>query len=288
MYASKDRRGVNGVSFFDQSLNAKIEREHQIDLALRRARFDEEFSLVFQPQYAVGGRRLMGMEALIRWNPPSLGRIPPDEFIPIAEANRTILPLSDWITDKAIAQIADWNRRFSAKWVMGINVSPLQIDDENFLQRLDETLRSRAVDPSWINLEMTERCAMKEETAVLGFFDLLAKRGIASSIDDFGTGYSSLAYLKKFNIDYLKIAKQLIDGIAERDIDRQIVQAIIMMATALELRTIAEGVEDERQFDLLASLGVDEIQGYILGKPLPPDEFEREFIAREVSPPSLS
>jgi len=280
MYIAKNRR-VSGVSFFDTEINATIERSHQIDLALKTADFDREFSLVYQPQFATGGRRLIGMEALVRWNSPSLGRISPDDFIPVAEENGVINPLSDWIFRKALSRIADWNRRYDRALLMGINVSPHQLDDADFLPKLEAMMEDCGVRPEWVNLEFTERVAMKSESFIIDVFTRLNKLNITSSIDDFGTGYSSLSYIKKFEFDYLKIAKQLVDGIVTNETDLRIVQAIIMMATALNLRTIAEGVESEEQLSILEGLGCDEIQGYLLGKPMSPDEFESLFINEE-------
>ncbi len=277
LYIAKRKRG-DCVAYFDSSANAGIERGHQIDLALGKAEFDREFTLVYQPQIAVGGRRLVGMEALVRWNSPELGDVRPDEFIPIAEENGVILPLSDWIMEKALAQITVWNRAYGKNLRMGINVSPLQLDDTLFLPRLEETIRAIGAKCEWVNLEFTERSAMKEERFIVNVFKRLSELGIVSSMDDFGTGYSSLSYLKRFEIDYLKIAKQLIDGIATSETEREIVQAIIMMSTALGLRTIAEGVEDEPQLRILEALGCDEIQGYYFGKPVPPEEFEELFL----------
>ncbi len=280
MYIAKSRR-VSGVSFFDNALTAGIERAHQIDLCLKMADFESEFSLVYQPQFAMGGRRLVGMEALVRWNSPTLGFVPPDEFIPVAEENGVINPLSDWIFLKALLRIADWNRRLEKRLLMGINVSPHQLDDPEFLSKLERLIDECGVLPEWVNLEFTERVAMKGETFIVEMFSALSRLNITSSIDDFGTGYSSLSYIKKFDFDYLKIAKQLIDNIVQNETDARIVQAIIMMATALNLKTIAEGVETEEQLAMLESLGCDEIQGYLLGKPHKADDFERLFLVEE-------
>ncbi len=277
MYIAKER-GINGVAFFDHSLNAVVERKNQIDIALKQAVIVKEFSVVYQPQVTVGGRKLAGMEALVRWNSPELGFVPPDEFIAIAEENGIILPLSDWILRTSLAQIAAWNARCHGDLAMSINISPLQLEEEDFIQRIDEYVKEYSIKTEWINLEITERCAMKSESFIVRIFDQLAARDISISIDDFGTGYSSLSYLKKFDVDYLKIAKQLVDGVAVNDTDAQIVQAIISMATAMNLKTIAEGVEDEAQFRVLESLGCDEIQGYFFGKPASPSEFEKRYL----------
>lgn len=282
MYLAKVKR-PGCVSFFDSSLSAAVERSNQIDLALRKADFAGEFSVFYQPQFTVSGDRLVGAEALVRWPSSELGRVTPDEFIPVAEENGVIIPLSDWIMRTALRQVSDWNRRYGLELLMGINISPRQLDALDFLRKLETLIAEFNVKPEWVNLEVTERSAMKGESFIIEIFDRLANLHISISLDDFGTGYSSLSYLKKFDIDYLKIAKELVDGIAKNDSDRQIVQAIIMMSAALGLRTIAEGVEDEAQMRILESLGCDEIQGYYYGKPMPPAEFEKNYLNKNSS-----
>ena len=277
MYVAKTEHH-GGVSFFDSALIAGIDRSNRIDLTLLRASLTTEFYLVYQPQFSVDGVRLVGMEALVRWNSSELGFVAPDEFIPIAEENGIITPLSDWIMLTALRQIAEWNTRYSLNLLMGINVSPRQLDDVNFLNKLEAGIDECKVLPEWINIEITERSAMKGEAFLVGIFNRLASLNISSSIDDFGTGYSSLSYLKEFDIEYLKIAKELIDGIATNENSAQIVHAIIMIATALKLKTIAEGVESENQVRMLSALGCDEIQGYYYGKPVLPDEFEELYL----------
>jgi len=185
------------------------------------------------------------------------------------------------VMKESIRQITEWNRRYGLSLAMGINISPLQLDDPRFVSKLDALLAEAGAEPKWINLEVTERSAMKGEKVLADLFKELSRRNISLSIDDFGTGYSSLSYLKRFEIDYLKIAKPLVDGLADNETDRQIVQAIVMIATALGLRTIAEGVEDESQLAILDHLGCDEIQGYFFGKPVNPQEFERLHLKRE-------
>ncbi|MBN2810750.1 MAG: EAL domain-containing protein [Spirochaetales bacterium] len=280
MYIAKGS-GVSGVSFFDHTANEGVERQHQIDIALKKAPIPGEFSLVYQPQYTARSKQLIGMEALLRWNSSELGFVPPDAFISIAEENGVIIPLSEWVMKESIRQITEWNRRYGLSLAMGINISPLQLDDPRFVSKLDALLAEAGAEPKWINLEVTERSAMKGEKVLADLFKELSRRNISLSIDDFGTGYSSLSYLKRFEIDYLKIAKPLVDGLADNETDRQIVQAIVMIATALGLRTIAEGVEDESQLAILDHLGCDEIQGYFFGKPVNPQEFERLHLKRE-------
>lgn len=264
----------SSTAFFDRATNVIIARKNQIDLGLKKADIATEFCLVYQPQFSAGSNRLVGMEALVRWDSPEMGIVPPDEFIPIAEENGFILPLSEWIFRNAMQKIAEWNTAWGKNLVMGINVSPIHLEDGNFLSTFNAMLAEYRVDPSWLNLEITERFAMTEDAYIVTLFDRLGEMGVKTSIDDFGTGYSSLSYLKRYSIDYLKIAKQLIDGVSTNDTDFQLVQAIISMATVLSLRTIAEGVENEAQYRALEKLGCDEIQGYYFGRPIDGDEFE--------------
>jgi len=277
MYRAKGERG-RGAVFFDAETAASLERRNRVELSLRTADFDREFSLVFQGQFSVADRRIVGIEALARWDSPELGTIPPDEFIPIAEETGLIIPLGDWITRRALERIRDWNERYRLGLVMGINVSPIQIEDAGFMSKLEGAMSDLRVKSEWVELEITERCAMKGDDYVAETFRRLAELHVSISIDDFGTGYSSLSYLKKLDVDRLKIAKQLIDGIAVNDADAQIVKAIVMMAKAMRIDAIAEGVEDELQFKLLELLGCDVIQGFYLGRPYPAREFEDRFL----------
>ena len=167
---------------------------------------------------------------------------------------------------------------------MGINFSPKQFDVAGFIESLREKMRELRVQPSWIDMEITENTAMRSEASMEEMLTGLAALGVSLSIDDFGTGYASLSYIKRFDIDCLKIAKPLVDNIAKDEDDARIVGAIILMARTMGLRTIAEGVEDEAQLTILQALGCDEIQGFLLGKPVPADRFEKLWMA-ELKPP---
>ncbi len=273
MYHAK-KQDAHRFSFYSNWFREGMRRRHEIEMALRRADFDQEFTLHYQPQFQSRKRTLVGMEALLRWQSPELGNVSPAEFIPVAEDTGLIIPIGQWVTRNALLQIADWNHRFMASLRMGINFSPRQFDVPGFIESLNDQMRRYEVHPSWVDVEITENTAMRTEVSTEEMLTALTGLGVSISIDDFGTGYSSLSYIKRFDIDCLKIAKPLIDNVALGEGDVQIIGAIVMMAKTMRLRTIAEGVEDEGQLAILQRLGCDEIQGYLLGKPVPADRFE--------------
>lgn len=283
MYEVKSRHYRVDYLFFNAELSEKTKRQHEIELALRNADYDKEFILYFQPQYNVKTDSLVGMEALIRWMQPQKGLIDPMEFIPIAEKNGLIFNLGEWVIDKAFCQIKKWNQTYSLDLKISINISPIQIENVGFMDWFREKLQKEAIKPSWIDLEITENIAIKSDALTIQIFDLLHEMGVYTSIDDFGTGYSSLSYIKRFNIDRLKIAKELIDNIGHDEDALLIVQAIIMMAKGMQLKTIAEGIEDINQLKILSELGCDEIQGYFFGKPVTSETFEAQHINKVCS-----
>ncbi len=273
MYHAKSQDALR-YSFYSGWFSEGMQRRHQIEMALRKADYDKEFTLFYQPQFLSSRRTIVGMEALLRWESPELGSVSPGEFIPVAEATGLILPIGQWVTKTALARIAEWNHRNHGALRMGINFSPKQFDVAGFIEDLREQMRRLAILPAWVDVEITENTAMRTEASMEEMLTAMAALGVSISIDDFGTGYSSLSYIKRFDIDCLKIAKPLVDNIALNSGDEQIVGAIILMAKTMGLRTIAEGVEDEQQLEILQRLGCDEIQGFLLGKPVPADRFE--------------
>lgn len=279
MYEVKSSDHKNDYLFFDKVFTEKINKRHELEFLLQNADYDKEFKLYYQPQYSTENQTLVGMEALIRWIHPQRGFIPPSDFIPIAEENGLIIDIGEWVIDNAFAQIKKWNQSFDEKFRMSINISPIQIKNTGFLEWFVKKIEKENMNPEWIDLEITESVAMISTTSIEKIFDLLNDIGVNISIDDFGTGYSSLSYIRKYKIDRLKIAKELIDNIDHDENALLIVQAIIMMAKGMQLKTISEGVEDTSQLAILNGLGCDEIQGYIFGKPVPSDEFEKQHFA---------
>ncbi len=273
MYHAK-KQDAQRFSFYSNWFREGMRRRHEIEMALRRADFEQEFTLHYQPQFLSRKRSLVGMEALLRWQSPALGAVSPAEFIPVAEDTGLIIQIGQWVCRHALLQIADWNRRYATSLRMGINFSPRQFDVAGFIESFNDKMRRYGVHPSWVDVEITENTAMRTEVSTEEMLTALTALGVSISIDDFGTGYSSLSYIKRFDIDCLKIAKPLIDNVARDEGDELIIGAIVQMAKIMRLRTIAEGVEDEGQLAILQRLGCDEIQGFLMGKPVPADRFE--------------
>ncbi len=275
MYEVKSKSFRNSFLFFDHSLLEKSNKRYETEVLLQNADYDKEFVLYYQPQYSTDNKSLIGMEALIRWIHPQKGFIPPSDFIPIAEETGLIIQIGEWVIEKAFSQIKEWNQTYSMNLKMSINISPIQVKNTDFVDWLWKKMQHEKVKPEWIDLEITESVAMISNASIENIFDMLNDIGVSISIDDFGTGYSSLSYIRKYNIDRLKIAKELIDNIAHDENSLLIVQAIIMMAKGMKLKTISEGVEENNQLEILKRLECDEIQGYIFGKPVPSEEFEK-------------
>lgn len=277
MYHAKDNSQTHCM-FYSAQLSEQMQRHHEVELLLKKVKYDEEFMLFFQPQFSAYDRKLVGMEALLRWKSPEKGMIAPIEFIPIAEETGLIVPIGEWVMHQAIMQVKEWNMRYKLDLRMGINISPKQLDSRTFMSLLHQYMTASAVKPWWIDIEITESTTIKSETRSEEILTALANLGVSISIDDFGTGYSSLNYIKRYDIDRLKIAKELVDNIENNRSDLQIVKAIIMMSQALGLVTIAEGVETEEQLAMLLDVGCMEIQGYLLGRPVPAFEFEKMYL----------
>lgn len=277
MYHAK-AQGFNKVMLFNSLLKERINRKNEIEILLKGANYDKEFMLFYQPQFSIVDKKLLGIEALLRWNSPVAGFIPPAEFIPIAEELDCIIPIGEWVMKEAVKQIAVWNRNYNLQLKMGINISPKQLDSKDFISTLKSKIHSEFADSKWLDIELTESIAIEDEYRISEISDLFQGVGTSISIDDFGTGYSSLSYLKMFPFDRIKIAKPLIDAISDDNYDMQIVKAIITLAKSIGIKTIAEGVETQEQMNILTELGCEEVQGYLMGKPMPPELFEEVFL----------
>jgi diguanylate cyclase (GGDEF)-like protein len=277
MYQAK-KQGYNKYVSFNEQLNNVIRRKNEIEILLKDTDLDKEFELFYQPQFSIPEKKLIGMEALLRWNKPGKGVILPGEFISIAEETDDIIPIGNWVMKKAIGQIANWNNSYGLKLKMGINVSPKQMDQTVFISKLKSAMEDFLIKPEWLDVEITEGVAIEGEYKIAEIAKQFKNIGVSISIDDFGTGYSSLSRLKNIPFDRIKIAKPLIDAITTNSYDMEIIKHTISLAKSIGIKTIAEGVELQDQFDLLVDLGCEEIQGYILGKPMPALEFEKTFI----------
>lgn len=265
---------INSYSFYNQTTHLEIRRRNDVEMALRSADVEHEFTLHFQPQFSADGQKLVGMEALLRWHSPILGWVSPGEFISVAEEIGLILKLGQMAMEKAMRQITAWNTHYCLALKMGVNISPLQLENDDFLATVQDCLVQSGANPAWLVFEITEGLAMLAPETSSAILNELKLAGISIAIDDFGSGYSTYAYLKQYQVDYLKIDKNLIDAITTDARDADIIQGIIAMARALHIKTIAEGVEHQDQADLLIKLGCHKVQGYLYGRPMLALDFE--------------
>jgi len=265
---------------FDHQIAQKVEREQTIRSLLEQIDFDQEFELHYQPQCDVQGN-LLGMEALLRWSNPVLGRIAPAEFIPIAEGSAAIFKITRWTLRKGIEQVKKWNTKYQTNYRVGINISTRFIENTRFLTYVQEIIAEYQVPPQWLDLEITETSLINISSDIVALFEKLSEMGVSISLDDFGTGYSSLSYINSFQISNIKIAKELVDEIVDDPKESALVKAIIMMGQSLQVDIIAEGVEQKNQLQTLADLGCDKIQGYYFGKPQSSGDFEKNFIMED-------
>ena len=241
-----------------------------------------EFELFYQPQMNLRSGCIIGAEALLRWRDPSRGLISPAEFIPVLEESGQIVEVGEWVIEEACRQARTWERAGKPLRI-GINLSPLQFMDESLRDKILRTVSRTGVSTSNIELEITESLAMQEPERAVELLRLLRQDGFKIAIDDFGIGYSSLEYLLRFPLDTIKIDRAFVTHIITAQADRAIVRAITAIAQTLGTSTIAEGVENMRQCDFIEALGVAEIQGFLIGRPMPRDDFER-FLETFVRP----
>jgi len=281
MYRAKSQ-GYNKYVFYDPFFNETMDKNLEIERLLRQTDCEKDFELFYQPQFSLPDKKLIGAEALLRWNTNEHGYIPPDEFITIAEQIDYIFEIGKWVMYKTIHQGAAWNKKYSRNLKFGFNISPKQLSDDSFVETLKTMLGQTDFNTDWIDVEITENMMLNDENKVKTIFNIFNSFGVSVSIDDFGAGYSSMNYLNSFNFNRIKIAKSLIDKVSSDNLNgTQVVKAIIYMARAIGVKTIAEGVETQEQLDILTALGCDQIQGYLLGRPVPPDVFEKSLLLGE-------
>ena len=270
MYCAKEK-GRNTFRFFTEDLNAQAVERLTLENSLRQALVRKELFLVYQPQIEIATGRITGLEALIRWQHPTLGLVPPDKFIRIAENSGLIIPIGEWVLRTACAQARKWQDEGLPGLPIAVNVSAVQFRQEDFCELIRSVLREVRLAPQYLELELTESLLLSSADVTLSVLQELKAMGLTLAIDDFGTGYSSLSYLKQFPVGKLKIDRSFIRDVAVSPDDAAIATAIISMAKSLNLKVIAEGVEDEAQMSFLRARQCDEIQGYYFSKPLPAD-----------------
>lgn len=277
MYRAKEL-GRNNCQFYRPEMNTRSRELLFLEGALRQALKQEEFVLHYQPQIDLASGRIVGAEALVRWCHPSLGMVPPGDFIPLAEDTGLIVPLGDWVLRTACQQIKQWNSGGGIPVRVAVNISARQFNEPNFIDKVDQLLQDTQIDPKYLEMEITESIIMADvQEAIMTLTDL-KMRGINLAIDDFGTGYSSLSYLQKFPISHLKIDRSFVKDVCSNEQSAEIASSIIALAQNMHLQVIAEGVETEEQMAFLCSKGCDEAQGYLFSRPVSPEEMGKSFL----------
>lgn len=276
LYSVKEQ-GRAEYAFYHTQMSVDLAARNKLDADMEKGLAAQEFFLVYQPQLSLKTGQLIGCEALIRWQHPTRGIIPPVEFIPVAERTGFINSLGPWILNEACRQTRAWNDELGTGIRVAVNISPRQFQRRDLLNSIKVALKKNDLPPCQLELEMTETLMMTDTERVLLIIQELQELGMQISIDDFGTGYSSLAYLRKFDANVLKIDRAFVNDMVTNVNDHAIISAIINMANSLEYQVIAEGVETTEQYALLKELGCHAIQGYWFSKPLSPDDFIRFY-----------
>jgi EAL domain-containing protein (putative c-di-GMP-specific phosphodiesterase class I) len=275
MYRAKEQ-GKNNVQFYTREMNACVEDKLVLLDGLRKAidslgggHGEPQFSLLYQPKVDLASGRIFGVEALIRWNHPEHGMVPPQRFIGLAEESGLIVAIGEWVVRTACRQNQAWRAAGLAPITVSVNVSPRQFEEPQLVERVARALQDSGLDPEGLELEVTESLIMRDLARSVGKMRELKAMGVSLSIDDFGTGYSSLSALKTFPISRLKIDKSFVSDLADSVDDQAIALAVISLGHRLHLRVIAEGVETAQQRDFLRAHGCDEMQGYLFSRPVP-------------------
>jgi diguanylate cyclase (GGDEF)-like protein len=271
MYRAK-QIGRNNYQYYLPSMNVHTLERLELESDLSRALERGEFLLHYQPKVEIASGLITGTEALLRWKHPLRGLVPPLDFISLAEETGLIVPIGEWVLATACAQNKLWQDMGLTKLGISVNLSARQFSDSMLLAKLTRIIRESGLDPSSLELEITESVVMSDGECAVGVLEQLKSIGVRIAIDDFGTGYSSLGYLKRFPIDTIKVDRSFIRDIPADSGDRKIAQAIIAMAHALRLKVVAEGVENAEQLKFLRAQHCDAVQGYFLFRPLPADE----------------
>ncbi|TKK36273.1 bifunctional diguanylate cyclase/phosphodiesterase [Pseudomonas sp. CFBP13528] len=277
MYRSK-AKGRNRVESYTRDLTAQANERVALEHELRRAIEREELSLYYQPKRSLITHELIGAEALIRWHHPTFGDVPPEHFIALAEENGTILQIGDWVLEQACRQLHAWQGAFEDFGPLSVNLAGAQLRHPNLLSRIEQLLRDYRLEPGCLQLEITENFIMSQAEEALAVLHQLKGLGVQLAIDDFGTGYSSLSYLKRLPLDFLKIDQSFVRGLPDDPHDAAIVRAIIALGHSMQFTIIAEGVENPAQQAFLAAEGCEQMQGYIVSLPLPPELFAETFL----------
>ena len=280
MYLAKDDPDTD-VFRFRREIERRRLRRLEIERELARALDDGQFELHYQPKIDLGDGRFVGCEALLRWNHPTLGRVPPDVFVPVAEETGLIVRLGDWVLEEAARQMAAWRRTCGLEAVVAVNVSPLQLRREDFPRRLEDTLGRHGLSPANLQLELTESSLVEDDARTREVLHAVSALGVSLALDDFGTGYSSLSYLGKYPFDCLKIDRSFVCDMLDDPQSASLIDAIVALARSLGLATVGEGAESAEQCEALHRAGCDVVQGHFFARALPPHELARFVKAHE-------
>ncbi|MFI8715953.1 putative bifunctional diguanylate cyclase/phosphodiesterase [Brevibacillus brevis] len=270
MYLAKEQ-GKNNYQFFSEELHQVLAKKLQLERELRKALDEKQFTLHYQPKIHLQTGQIIGMEALIRWDHPDLGLIPPIQFIPIAEETGLIVPLGEWVMRTACQQTKAWQEAGFTQLAVAVNISLRQFMQNNLIEMITSILEETGLAPQYLELEITESMALNVDYTI-GILNRLKALGVSISIDDFGTGYSSLSYLSQFPIDRLKIDQSFLRNLNPQN--QAIIKTIIHMAHNMKIAVIAEGVETHEHVDFLKEQLCNEVQGYFYSKPLPTKEID--------------
>jgi diguanylate cyclase (GGDEF)-like protein len=275
LYAAK-AEGKNRYTLFDPSMGASVEGRRELESEMGTAVDSEQLFLLYQPIFDLRTREILGVEALVRWRHPTLGVVPPDEFIALAEENGLIVPIGRWVLDRACRQAAEWAAE-GMRIGVSVNVSAYQLGRADFVQDIRRVLAESAIDPSSLTLELTETALMRDPQTARDYLHQIKDLGVRIAVDDFGTGYASLANLQRLPVDILKIDRSFVAALNEQSWSRELLhasellEAILGVARALSLSVVAEGIEEQRQMSVLEAMGCEMGQGFLMAKPSPPD-----------------
>ncbi|WP_337021914.1 putative bifunctional diguanylate cyclase/phosphodiesterase [Pantoea anthophila] len=282
MYHTKNN-GRNGYTFFQPSMNIQAQSQLQLNNDLWQALDNDELRLFYQPKFCAPRGPILGFEALQRWQHPQHGLLSPDKFLPMAEKTGMIVNIGNWVIQEACRQLRQWHLQGHPHWSVAVNLSALQFEQSNLVETVVEALAKHQIPAELLTLEVTETTAMRDPDESVRILTELTRLGVKASIDDFGTGYSSLLYLKRLPASELKIDRAFVNELQHQKEDATIVSAIVALAQSLQLKVVAEGVETAEQQAFLTSLGCNTLQGYLLGKPVPPERVPEltDFVAAE-------
>ena len=278
------KNGKNSVHFFRQVMEERFLRKMLIESKMCNALEKNLFQLYFQPQFDVITGKLRGFEALLRWHDDELGWIRPDQFIPLAEDSRQVVPLGQWVMDTAMETLSKWEIKYKFDGIISVNVSPVQLKMHDFMDRLKAGIIRTGIRPEHLEIEITEGVFIDNVQEIVMKLNDIRRMGIGISLDDFGTGYSALRYLQILPLTTLKIDKSFISNIGEENgVEANITESIVSMVSKMGLDTIAEGVENNSQLDMLKKINCHNVQGFLKGKPMPAELCDRMLSGDETA-----